>query len=282
MLLKKAKSNKKDLEFYSLCKNNSNEEKIRKFLIREYYNGFSIKKFLSSKDSQFDNYGLTAGLLVAIENNHNKYIDIILDHIADHRLDNQNYNASMQLVFNCAAKFKKMDVLKRLDNQFCIIDNVLNEEVSLEMNYKLNETMYAGVTNDGNINLVSYRLFDDEIKDKLESYNQNPVIYNLINANMEVIDFMFEKEIEPNQTLIENGFLTALIRRMTERESEPSKIVLNDKCREIIKKSSIINVFLNEPKTRPDVKKEIFAVLEMIELKEELPNNNLKPNKLKL
>ena len=285
MLLKKAKSNKKDIEFYQLCKDSSNEEKIKSFLSREYYNGFSIKRFLSRKDSQFDNYGLVAGLLVAIENNHDTYINIILDHVADNILDNQDYTSSMQLVFNCASKFKKIDVLKLLNSQFSIIEKSLTETSNpkkLEFPYKLNETGYAGVAENGGISLIAYRLYDDQIKDKLENYNQNPVIYNLINSNMEVIEFMFDNDIPPNASLIENGFLTSMIIRMTGGATEPSLIVLNDKCRKVIKESSLINTFLYKDSTRLDVKKEIFAALEMIELKEEMPTQISTKKKIKI
>jgi hypothetical protein len=284
MLLKKSKSNKKDLEFYQLCKDSSNEEKIKNFLMREYYNGFSVKKFLSRKDSQFDNYGLVAGLLAAIENNQDKYIGIILDHVADNILDSQDYNSSMQLVFNCASKFKKMDILKRLDNQFSIVEKSLAETMVLspDVNYRVKETMYAGLDKEGEIYFASYRLHGDEIKDTLQSYNQKPVIYNLIAPNMQVIEFMFEKEVEPNALLIETGFLTSMIIRMTGGDTEPSKIILNDKCREVIKKSNLINIFLNESKTRSDIKKEIFAALEMIELKEEMPATQPTKKRMKI
>jgi RNAse (barnase) inhibitor barstar len=283
MLLKKAKTNQKNLVFYDLCSTSSNDAAIESFLIKEYSNKFSLNKIFSRKTEIFDNYGLTAGLLAAIENNQDKYIEIIFKHISQNKLKNQDYISSMQLVFNCAAKYKKNHLLEELDNQFNLIEISLGDTIDYNFSYKLSETMHARVNEEGHINLMSYYPFDDAIKDKLESYNQNILAYNLINFNKNATDLIFEKNIVPNETIIENAFLTILIRKMTDDADVPiNYIILNDNCRKIIKESEIINLFFNEKTTRFEIKKEALALLETMDLQEELKYTNQVKKKMKI
>lgn len=102
----------------------------------------------------------------------------------------------------------------------------------------------------------------------MSEYSLEPLRFSTKNFNRKVLDNILNENYEINPMQLEK----VILENMVNENSEASLyFVLNNKTRQIINNSSIINLCLSEKKTLSNIKDEILKALTMVELKEELP-----------
>ncbi len=243
-------------------------------LCKEYGNEDEILNLLSSTLHKKQIF--TYGFINAIESKKEDYFPFLISYMEKERIISDSVYFYTDILFNAACNFNYFNLAKELDNKFDIIKQSLIQSQNLEV--YLNGNLYGYIDKRGELSLNTKHQYPTASQKILKSYAMSPLRYNARNFNKEVLDYILADDNEINAVLIEKVLLENIC---IENSQANLYLVNNDKTRDIIKKSEIINIFLNEGSTLISNKKEVLSVLSMIDLKEELSNNNSNSNKNK-
>jgi hypothetical protein len=249
--------------FYNLCSTENSSLQIKKL-------------FLLLKTKQlFDNDLLYAGLLSAIENKQEPYIDLMINFIEKNNIKFNQYQYNP--LFNCSFYNKNDLLVSYFDSKCNVINQNLSREVFLEM-HEDGTIPVAAFAADSNIDLF-YMVSSNYLRNT-EKFRVEPLKFAVTSLNEEMLNFILEKsQNNINPLLIDEIVIDSCL----SDKIEQSLFLLNHKViGNIIKKSKNINLFLNEPTQLYEIKKEVRAALLMLELNNSLENKNNKTNKPKL
>jgi hypothetical protein len=264
--VKDKERDEKAFTFLNVCSKSGNDILLKSLLVVE--NG---QPYLSS-------FVFTYGFIAAIKNNQTNYVEPLLNYLVNNNISSDNQYSYLDIVFNATIEFGDFRLIEKLDKQFHIIQENLKAKANLEIT--INDTVYAEIRANGKIHLHSAFIPHQSMTEKIISkYALSPLRFNAKNFNRNILDYIFKQNYDINPMQIEKVFLESIINQNSEASLY---FILNDKTRQIIKKSSIINAFLNDTETLLNAKKEVLSTLEMLELKEELQINHVKENKLKI
>jgi hypothetical protein len=221
---------------------------------------------------------LTYGFLGAIKNNKKKCIPMLLDYFIASDIKSYSNYSYLNIVFNVASECNNIDLMNKLDKQFSIMENTLKEPTDFKL--YINDTVYAKLDSIGKTFLYPAPRLDLSLTErKMSEYSLQPLRFSAKNFNGKVLDNILNGNYEINPMQLEKVILESIA---NENPESSLYFVLNDKTRQIMKNSSIINLCLNEKTTLSKIKDEVLKALTMVELKEELPHNNIKQNKTKI
>jgi hypothetical protein len=199
---------------------------------------------------------LVYAMLGSIKLGQAQYVNRILTHIEDKKPDFEVRDT--KVIFNCAIKCNNWELLDILDKRFSVIDT-------------LKEKIYVRINSKGKVeDLGVMPMAIDAVEGIKDDYVGNPFLFSLNNFNAEALEFLLDKCQDINPTVVENAFVESAV-------LENSKAVLyltqHNKTRQILNKSTTINLFLSDETQLLDIKQKAKSSLAMMNLSDELPTN---------
>lgn len=241
--------------FYNLCSADLNTVQIKKLLLNP-----EVKEYINSPL-------LVAGLLGAIGNNRDKYINTIFDFVNEQKI---SFNKEeINILFNYASANNKIQLINFLDEKFSVIETALSSSSEEYLNKNNVESREKSI-------YMNFLQFMDDI----QALSINPFTFSLIKNNFELVDKMLEKDYKISPSLVKSVFI-----RFLETGNKDSAIYLakNGKTTKFLFNSGRINEVLTNNKSHLELKNEISIILNAKELEKTLKiNDEKKPPKLKL
>ncbi len=249
--------NYNDENFYNLFGHQDNEAEINRL--------FSIEELTKPINSRL----LTCAFLGSIEKNQEQYIPLIFDAINKLKIELEDPDSKM--VFNCLVQNGKNDLVNDFIEKLGIINRTFieNRYIRVQKNGKLEYLGSMGNAPDG----ISF------FEKKKWDYLANPLLFSLEKSNTIVAELLLNESKEINPSVINSIFVESCAENNI---NIALYLIENEKSKKIIMESSIIKLFLNEKTEFFAIKQKSLAALEVRELKDELPTNNIVERKLKM